>query len=139
MSGLYFNEESDYSEQNTCDNKVFRSTPFFNHFSLSDPEQKRKKLNIFTLQLPIYYQEISIGANADITETKQEKQIVFVVERWMQRFLFPLKSRIAREPSCHPAFKGNCPTISHTCQPHLPCRLVFPFVPGVAEQNEEAG
>ena len=55
MSGLYFNEESDYSEQNTCDNKVFRSTPFFNHFSLSDPEQKRKKLNIFTLQLPIYY------------------------------------------------------------------------------------
>ena len=55
MSGLYFNEESDYSEQNTCDNKVFCSTPFFNHFSLSDPEQKRKKLNIFTLQLPIYY------------------------------------------------------------------------------------
>ena len=34
-------------------NKVFRSTvlqPF-----QFEPEQKRKKLNIFTLQLPIYY------------------------------------------------------------------------------------
>ena len=26
MSHLYFNEESDYSEENTCDNEVFRST-----------------------------------------------------------------------------------------------------------------
>ena len=61
MPHLYFNEESDYSEENTSDNEVFRSTilqPF-----QSEPEQKicavmramRKKLNIFTLQLPIYY------------------------------------------------------------------------------------
>ena len=26
MSDLYFNEESDYFGENTCDNKVFRST-----------------------------------------------------------------------------------------------------------------
>ena len=26
MSHLYFNKESDYSEENTCDNEVFRST-----------------------------------------------------------------------------------------------------------------
>ena len=39
MSHLYFNEESDYSEENTCDKEV----------------QHRKKLNIFTIQLPIYY------------------------------------------------------------------------------------
>ena len=26
MSHLYFNDESDYSEENTCDNEVFRST-----------------------------------------------------------------------------------------------------------------
>ena len=26
MSHLYFNEESDYSEENTCENEVFRST-----------------------------------------------------------------------------------------------------------------
>ena len=72
MSNSYFNEESDYSEENTCGNKVFRST-ILQPFQL-EPEQKkrvvmramRKKLNIFTLQLPIYYmleQEISIGAN----------------------------------------------------------------------------
>ena len=26
MSHLYFNKECDYSEKNTCDNEVFRST-----------------------------------------------------------------------------------------------------------------
>ena len=36
----------------------------------------RKKLNVFMLQLPIYYileLEISIGANADIPKMKQNK------------------------------------------------------------------
>ena len=36
----------------------------------------RKKLNLFTLQLPIYYiseYQISIGANADIAKMKREK------------------------------------------------------------------
>ena len=37
--------ESDYSEENTCDNELFRAT-ILHH---------RKILNIFTLQLPIYY------------------------------------------------------------------------------------
>ena len=36
MSHLYFNKESDYSEENTCGNEVFRSI-IFHH---------RKKLNI---------------------------------------------------------------------------------------------
>ena len=81
MSNLYFNEESDYSEENTCGNKFFHSTilqPFqFN------PEQKnheketmKKKLNIFTHPLLIYYileKEISAGTNADIAKTKREK------------------------------------------------------------------
>ena len=44
MSHLHFNEESDYSEENTCDNEVFRTTILCH----------RKKLNIFTVQLPIY-------------------------------------------------------------------------------------
>ena len=57
--------------------------PFFNHFSLSLSRKKRvvmrvmrKKLNIFTLQLPIYYileKEISISVNTDIAKTKREK------------------------------------------------------------------
>ena len=45
--------------------------PFFNHFSLT--RAMRKKLNIFTLQLPIYYKlewKIPIGANADNVKTK---------------------------------------------------------------------
>ena len=45
MSNLYFNEEGDYSEENTYDNEVFRS------FSL----QRRKKLNTVTPQMPFYY------------------------------------------------------------------------------------
>ena len=45
MSHLYFIEGSDYSEENTCENKVFRST-ILHH---------RKKLNIFTPQALIYY------------------------------------------------------------------------------------
>ena len=42
MSHLYFNEESGYSEENACENKVFS----LHH---------GKKLNIFTPQLLIYY------------------------------------------------------------------------------------
>ena len=45
MSHLYFNEESDYSEEKTCDNEAFCSTIFYH----------TEKLNIFTLQLLIYY------------------------------------------------------------------------------------
>ena len=80
MSDLYFRE--DYSEENTSDNKEFRST-ILQPFQF-EPEQKtcvvmrtmRKKLNIFTHQLLIYYileWEISIGANVDISKTKLEK------------------------------------------------------------------
>ena len=57
-----FNEDSDFSEKKTSDKEDFRST-IFQPFQF-EPEQKkkrvvmramRKKLNIFTLQLPIYY------------------------------------------------------------------------------------
>ena len=61
MLDLYFNEESDYSEENTSENENLRST-ILQPFQF-EPEQKkrmvmrtmRKKLNIFTLQLPTYY------------------------------------------------------------------------------------
>ena len=42
MSHLHFNEESDYSEENTCENEVFCST---------------LERNIFTPQLLIYYKQ----------------------------------------------------------------------------------
>ena len=52
MSHLYFNEESDYFEKNTTGfNEVFRST-ILHH---------RKRLNIFTRQLPIYLDSIRRG------------------------------------------------------------------------------
>ena len=47
MLHLYFNEEKDYSEENTSENEVFCST-MLHH---------RKKLNIFKPQLPIYYMQ----------------------------------------------------------------------------------
>ena len=80
MSDLCFNEESDYSEENTSDSEDYRFA-IFQPFQF-EPKQKkkrvvmramRKKLNIFTLQLPIYYileQEISTGTNTDISKTK---------------------------------------------------------------------
>ena len=40
MSDSYFNEESDYSEENICDNKVFRST-VLQPFQFAS-EQKKK-------------------------------------------------------------------------------------------------
>ena len=62
MSDMYFNEESDYSEANTYVTIKSFVPSFFNHFSLSLNRKKRvvmrtmrKKLNIFRLQLPIYY------------------------------------------------------------------------------------
>ena len=98
--------------------------PFFNHFSLNLNRKKRvvmralrKKLYIFTLQLQIYYileQDISIDANADISKTKQEKQIAFVVQWWMQCLLLQLKTCTA--------YMGNYPTLSHTCYSYLPSR-----------------
>ena len=43
----HFNEESYYSEENTCDNEGFHSTI----------PHRRKEVNIFTIQLPIYYMQ----------------------------------------------------------------------------------
>ena len=45
MSHLHCNEERDYSEENTQENEVFRSTILYH----------RKRLIIFTTQMPIYY------------------------------------------------------------------------------------
>ena len=45
MTHSYFNEESDYSEENTYGNEVFCSTTLHH----------RKKLNISAVQLTTYY------------------------------------------------------------------------------------
>ena len=51
---------------------------------------------------------------------------------WLQRsrcnaYCFDHSHKSARESSRRPGFMGNCPTISHTCQPYLPSRLVLFF------------
>ena len=120
MLGQHFNEESDYSEENTCDNKVFCST-ILQPFQF-EPEQKKtcgnesheRETKLIHASY-ILQQEISIGANVDIQKAKREKQIAFVVERWMPCLLLRLKSWSAWEKFRHPAFMGNCPTIS----PHV--------------------
>ena len=40
MSDLYFNKESDYSEENTSDKRAF-SPPFFSYFSLNLSRKNR--------------------------------------------------------------------------------------------------
>ena len=55
MSGLYFKKQSDYSEENTCGNKVFYDTilqPFLVRAWIEKSvvmRAIRKKLNIFRL------------------------------------------------------------------------------------------
>ena len=109
MSHLYFNEESGYSVENkTCYKEVFRST--IHHH--------RRKLNIFTLQLSIYYIQYNRKSRLvemdTLQKTKREKQIVLVVERWIQCLLLRLKPQCGREASQHPPFMDICSTISHT-------------------------
>ena len=70
---------------------------------------------------------------------KQEKKIVFVVERWIQYLLLRLKFQITRKASRHAAFTGIWPTISHACQSYIPDTWVLFLVPSVAERNKEAG
>ena len=62
MSDLFFNKESDYSEENIYVTVKSFAPSLFNHFSMSLNRKKRvimramrKKLNIFTIQLPICY------------------------------------------------------------------------------------
>ena len=84
MSDLYLIKKVIILKKIQVAMKTF-APPFFNHFNLSLNQKKKKrvvmramrmKLNLFTIQLPIYYileKEISIGTNSDIAETKQEK------------------------------------------------------------------
>ena len=58
MPHLYFNEESDYSEENTCDNEesdYSEENKSENEVFHSNNLHHRKKLNKFMPQLLIYY------------------------------------------------------------------------------------
>ena len=121
-----FNEESDYSEENTSDNEDFRST-IFNHFSLSLNRKKRvemrameKKQNIFTLQLPILL-HIRIGnlnccKCGNCKNEAREKDCLCCREIQV----YAMVINLAKTPQCEgnnspPVLMSYCPTISHTC------------------------
>ena len=119
--------------------------PFFNNFCFSLNRKKRvvmrfmrNKLNLFTLQLPIFIYWCKYRHCQN--ETREiDCPCCPVVQRWTQYLSLKLKSWSAREASHHPAFMGDCPTFSHMCYPYLPSRWVFLLVPGVAERNKDAG
>ena len=61
MSHLHFNEESEYSVENTCKNEVFRSTIL--HHRKNTKHIHAPAADLFHIVLE---KEISIGANAAI-------------------------------------------------------------------------
>ena len=93
MSHLYFNEESEYSEENTCDTEVFRST-IFQPFQF-EPEQKKKLCGNESLDKETKHIHASVADLLHIRTGNLD---------WS-----------AREASLHPAFMGIRSTISHTC------------------------
>ena len=84
------------------------------YFAPLQKETKHINASAADLLHTVLEQEISIVANADIAKTKRKKQVVFVVERWMQCLLLRLNSQSAREASRHPALMGYFPIISRT-------------------------
>ena len=128
MLHLYFNEKSDYSE-----NEVFRSTIERNYTysrlscrfitysirigNLDWCKYQKQPLEVFCKKrcyLKLTGNSCTCFWNANIAITKREILIVFVAESWIECLLFRLKSQSAREASHHPTFMGICPTISHT-------------------------
>ena len=102
-------EESDYPEENTCDNEVFRST-ILHH---------KKNKHIHASAADLLHYSIRIG-NLDWCKFGHYKneagEIDFLCCRKVDTMLIAsVKFQSAREISRHPAFMGICPTISHTC------------------------
>ena len=92
MSDSYFNEENDYTEENTCDNKVFCSTilPSFQF----EPKQKK-----------------ACGNESHETETKHiHASAANILHIRVENLDWS-----AREVSHYPAFMGIFRTISYTC------------------------
>ena len=92
--------------QNFLKNTFFYRTP---------PVAASETKHIHASTDDILHVKIAIGANADIAKTKWEKQIFFCCREVDAMAIASAKSRSARETSRHPAFMGNCPTVSHTC------------------------
>ena len=85
MSHFHFDEESDYSKENACDNEVFRSTILCH----------RKKLNIHTSASDMLHTavewDISIGANTKCSHWRPsvKKGVLKNFSKFAGKHLFP--------------------------------------------------
>ena len=125
-----FNEESGYSEENTSDNEAFCCT-IFQPFQF-EPEQEKKLVVMRTMRKLNWCKFGHWKNEAREIDCNCCREVDAILITW-------LKSQSSREASHHLAYIGNCRTISHMRQPYLPYRWVLLFVPGVAEQNVDAG
>ena len=126
MSDLYFNEESDYSQENTIGNEDFRSAvlqPF-----QFEPEQKKtcgnenhekKTKHTHASSVDLLHNRIGNLDWCKCGHCKNEaREIDCLCYREVDalaKFLLWLESRSARETSRHPAFMSNCRLLVTMC------------------------
>ena len=113
MSHLYFNEQSDYSDENTCGNEVFR-LPFLtiSVWAWTD-ESAAALLHIRIGNLQKALQKWSVEIWLMI---KRNKEIDCFCCREVDTMLIVSDKIPEREgASCDPVFMGICLTSSHTC------------------------
>ena len=118
-----FQRRNDYSEENTYDNEIFRSSilePFqfeAERKNTCDNETHEKEAkHIHALAANLLYMRIGNldWCKSGIAKTKREKQILFLVERWMK--LITSAKITECEWSISPSsFLGICLTIIRTC------------------------
>ena len=146
--GFKFNEDSDYSEENTSGNEDFCSAILESfQFELElkkmcgNESNKKEAKHIYASSANLLH--IRIGninwSNEDIARLKQKKKI-FLCCWEVEAMLFAL-AKI-------PEYKGSilqsrfyrhfCSTIGQTCQPYLPSRFIL-SVPGVTKRSEDHG
>ena len=82
MSDLYFNEESDYSAQNTSVNENFRSTSL--HLFQFAPEQENRKRRVLMRALIKKIQKASFAAWNYNTNRNNIKENSFINVHWIQ-------------------------------------------------------
>ena len=149
MSHLYFNEESYYSEENTCQNEVFCSTieqkisiganARSSHWRCSAKKKRFYKtlqnsqealvpkgtsMNfakfLRTIFLQNNFEGLLLKCGHCNNEVRDIARLYLLQRARMQCVLLWLKCQSAREASHHPAFMEICATNSHTYQSYLP-------------------
>ena len=96
MSHLYLNEESDHSEENTCENEVF-CCRILHHTN---------KLNILTPQLPIYYVQYQ-NRKSWLEQMPVRKKVFFKISQNLQETLMSKKTPVSFSNFLRKSFLQN--------------------------------